>query len=121
MSRILVVDDNADTITLLKAMLEKWGFEVISGHNGEEGLDLVSSAQPDAIISNVRMPRMDGLTFLEQVRVRAEWSSIPFVMMSGLFPEEFGAKAIQQGANGFLAKPFRFADLNNLIQNLNLS
>lgn len=120
MSRILVVDDNPDTINLLKTILQQWGFEVVSGRNGQEGLGLVTTQTPDAIISNLRMPYMDGMTFLEQVRVRDEWSAIPFVMMSGLFPEEFGQDAMNRGASAYLAKPFRFSDLNTLFNNLNL-
>lgn len=120
MARILIVDDNADTVNLLKTILERWGFQVVSGRNGEEGLGVLSSEQPDAILSNFRMPQMDGMVFLEQVRDRSEWASIPFVMMSGLFPEEFGQDAINRGANAYIAKPFQIHDLNNLFNDLNL-
>jgi CheY-like chemotaxis protein len=120
MSRILVLDDNADIVVLLKTVLEQWGFEVISGRNGEEGLTILSSEQPAAIISNLRMPLMDGMTFLDQVRIHSEWDAIPFVMMSGLFPEEFSQDAMSRGANAYLTKPFRVAELGNVFQNLNL-
>lgn len=121
MSRILLVDDNADIINLVKTILERWGYEVFSGRNGEEGLHLMSSTQPDAIISNLRMPRMDGMAFLEHVRDRAEWAAIPFVMMSALRSEEYTNAAMERGANAYLAKPFQFADLQNLFTNLNLT
>jgi CheY-like chemotaxis protein len=121
MSRILVLDDNPDIIALLKAILEQWGFEVLWGRNGEEGLDLLtSSQQPDAIISNMRMPQMDGMAFLETVRVHSEWDSIPFVMMSALNSEEYTRTAAEHGANAYLAKPFRVAELNSIFNNLNL-
>jgi two-component system NarL family response regulator len=121
MSRILLVDDNADIINLVKTILERWGYEVFAGRNGEEGLRLMPSVQPDAIISNLRMPRMDGMAFLEQVRDHAEWSEIPFVMMSALRTEEYTREALQRGANAYLAKPFQFADLQMLFSNLNLN
>lgn len=120
MSRILVLDDNADILILLKTVLEQWGFEVISGRNGEEGLNILSSVQPDAIISNFRMPYMDGMAFLEHIRVHSEWDSIPFVMMSGLFADQFGKVAMERGANAFLSKPFRMTELNKIFVNLNL-
>lgn len=120
MSRILVLDDNPDIVALLKTVLERWGFEVVSGRNGEEGLGLLPSVHPDAIISNIRMPRMDGMDFLDRVRVCPEWASIPIVMMSALSAEEYGEKTMQRGANAFLAKPFRIADVDNLFRHLDL-
>lgn len=120
MSRILVLDDNADIITLLKMILEQWGFEVLSAQNGEEALGLLSTVRPDAIISNFRMPRMDGMAFLEHIRVHHEWDSIPFVMMSGLFAEEFGHIAMERGANAYLTKPFRTTELSGVFRSLNL-
>lgn len=120
MTSVLVLDDNADITTLLKMILEQWGFKVMVGRNGVEGLDLLSSATPDAIISNFRMPAMDGMTFLENVRAHEEWSSIPFVMISGLYAAEFGDDAMQRGANAYLTKPFRATELNNLFHQLNL-
>jgi DNA-binding response OmpR family regulator len=64
---------------------------------------------------------MDGMAFLEQVRDHAEWSEIPFVMMSALRTEEYTREALQRGANAYLAKPFQFADLQMLFSNLNLN
>lgn len=121
MSRIMVLDDNADIVALLKMILEQWGFEVMSARNGEEGLGLLSTAQPDAIISNFRMPLMDGMAFLEHIRIHREWDSIPFVMMSGLFSEEFGQVAMERGANAYLTKPFRPTDLSAIFRRLNLT
>jgi CheY-like chemotaxis protein len=120
MSRILVLDDNADIIVLFKTILERWGFEVITASNGEEGLAILSSEQPAAIISNLRMPLMDGMTFLDRVRLQPEWNDIPFIMMSGLFPEEFGNDAMARGADAYLTKPFRASELNAVLQNLKL-
>ncbi len=120
MSRILVLDDNADITMLLKTVLEQWGFEVVAGRNGEEGLDLLSAGEPDAILSNFRMPLMDGMEFLEEVRVHAEWDAIPFVMISAHGTQEYTQAAMDRGANAFLAKPFRVADLNKIFVTLNL-
>jgi CheY-like chemotaxis protein len=118
---ILVLDDQPDIVTLLKTLLERWGFEVVAGRNGEEGLNLLSSVHPAAIISNIRMPHMDGMDFLDRVRVSPEWSSIPIVMMSALCAEECSATVMQHGANAFLAKPFRIADVDNLFRRLDIT
>jgi CheY-like chemotaxis protein len=121
MSRVLILDDHPDIIALLKTVLEHWGFEVISGRNGEEGLDLLTSSQQmDVIISNFRMPQMDGMTFLKEVRVHSEWDSIPFVMMSALSSEDYARAAAERGANAYLAKPFRVAELSSIFSNLHL-
>ena len=117
---ILVLDDHPEIVTLLKTLLERWGFEVVSGRNGEEGLNILSSVHPAAIISNIRMPHMNGMDFLDHVRIIPEWSSIPIVMMSALCAEECSVAVMQHGADAFLAKPFRIADVDTLFRRLDL-
>jgi sigma-B regulation protein RsbU (phosphoserine phosphatase) len=120
MAQILVLDDNNDVARLVQTLLERYGFEVVMGRNGQEGLAILSSLMPDAIISNWLMPHMDGMTFLDHVRLNPAWSSIPFAIMTALSSEDDRQQAIDRGANAFLAKPFRFADLDNVLRNLGL-
>lgn len=120
MTRILLLDDNAEMVTMLRLVLEQRGYEVIWGRHGEEGVKLLEQATrtPDLIISNLLMPVMDGMTFLDNVRQNPDWAPIPFVMMSATPSEERKQATFEHGADAFLAKPFRFEDLNKTLNNL---
>ena len=118
---LLVVDDNPDIISLVSMMaLRILGgdkCQIISGRNGQEGLELLQAAEsmPDVIISNLRMPQMDGLTFLREVRARPQWSDIHLVMMSATQTAEARHQAAASGAEFFLAKPFNLNDFKDLL------
>jgi CheY-like chemotaxis protein len=120
MTRILLLDDNAEIVTMLRLVLEQRGYEVVWGRHGEDGLQLLehSHRAPDLIISNLLMPTMDGMKFLDAVRGNPDWSSIPFVMMSAISSEDRKRATFEHGADAFLAKPFRFEDLNKTLNNL---
>jgi CheY-like chemotaxis protein len=120
MTRILLLDDNAEMVTMLRLVLEQRGYEVIWGRHGGEGLSLLnqSNRNPDLIISNMLMPTMDGMAFLDQVRGNPDWASIPFVMMSAVSSEDRKQAMFERGADAFLSKPFRFEDLNKTLNNL---
>lgn len=117
MPSILLLEDNADMLTMLSQVLEWGGHQVIAGRNGMEGLALLSEAEsaPGLIICDMLMPGMDGTTFLEHVRGSAAWSDIPFVMMSARASEEEHDNLMALGANGFLTKPFSLDDFNALL------
>ncbi len=118
---LLVVDDNPDIISLVSMMaLRVIGVDkcqIISGRNGVEGLELLRAAEPmpDVIISNLRMPQMDGMTFLREVRSRPQWSDIHLVMMSATQTVETRNLAAANGAEFFLAKPFNLNDFKDLL------
>jgi CheY-like chemotaxis protein len=120
MTRILLLDDNAEMVTMLRLVLEQRGHEVVWGQHGEDGMRVLqqSTRKPDLIISNLLMPTMDGMAFLDAVRHNPEWSSIPFVMMSAVSSEERKQATFEHGADAFLTKPFRFEDLNKTLNNL---
>jgi len=120
MTRILLLDDNIEMVTMLRLVLEQRGYEVLWGRHGEDGLKLLrqSKHNPDLIICNLLMPTMDGIKFLDHVRGNSEWASIPFVMVSAVSSEERKRAAFEHGADAFLAKPFRYEDLNKTLNHL---
>lgn len=122
MTHILVLDDNADIITLLRMMLERQGYQVITGRNGSEGIRLLEqeAAKPDLIICNLLMPIVDGIAFLDMLRQRAEWSLIPVLMLTALTSDDARQAVFDHGANAFLPKPFRAADLHAAISSLGI-
>lgn len=122
MARILVLDDNAEIVTLLRMALEREGYQVVTGRNGGEGIRLIEQAAitPDLIICNLLMPLMDGITFLDLLRQRTEWSVIPVLMLTALTSDGTRQAAFDHGANAFLYKPFRLADLSSAIGELGI-
>lgn len=123
MARILILDDNADIVSLLQMVLEQRGYEVITGRNGREGVRLLdqSTVRPDVIICNLLMPLMDGMAFLDTVHQQADWASIPVVMLTALSSQEYREAAFEHGAAAFMSKPFRLDDINATLRNLGIS
>ena len=122
--KIMVLDDNPEILSMVTIMLHNaYGQDtcrVVSGRNGQEGLELLKDedASPDLILTNLRMPQMDGMTFLGEVRHNTEWSNIRLVMMSAQSSVETVSKAKEGGAGAFLRKPFTYRDLTTTIDEL---
>lgn len=101
---ILVVDDEPDIVEILGSVLQELGCEIISAFDGAAALNVVKSRQVDAIISDLMMPEMDGLTLLRQLR--AEGYLLPFVILTGHGDQTSTVNALRLGAFDFLSKPF---------------
>ena len=118
MTTILLLDDNSDIVTLLEMVLNQQGYNVISGRNGQEGMDMLKDgiSAPDLIISNYHMPQMDGLGFLGHVRENPRFSAIPFILLTAAPAAQWHQQASQLGANAFLPKPFKIDLLKKTIR-----
>ena len=118
MTTILLLDDNADILTLLEMVLNQQGYDVMSGRNGQEGMDILEQGMlpPDLIISNFHMPQMDGLDFLEHLREHPQFGAIPFILLTAAPPVQWQQQATKLGANAFLPKPFKIDLLKKTIR-----
>ena len=108
---ILIVDDDADILKLLEMRLVASGYQVTSAHSAQQALSLFSMQTPALVISDLRMPEMDGLALFEAVH--ALNPTVPFVLLTahGSIPD--AVHATQQGVFSFLTKPF---DSKNLLE-----
>jgi DNA-binding NtrC family response regulator len=104
-SRILVVDDEEPMRHMLELLLRRAGFEVLSASNGEAALELVSREPIDVVLSDVRMPGLDGLALAE--RLTADHPEITLVMMSAFGTVELALEAMRRGAYDYISKPFK--------------
>jgi len=103
---ILIVEDNADDRKLLRFILERHGCTVIEARDGHEGLDLAIRHQPDIIISDALMPRMDGFKLLRSLKADPCLKLIPFLFYSAIYAGELEEKlALTLGAEAFVVKP----------------
>ena len=101
--RLLVVDDQLDTILFLKDRLEGQGYEISTAANGEEGLQMIETQKIDGILLDLEMPVMDGLTMLKHLR--KQFPQTPVIVMSTDPTGSPMAEAIVNGAQDYLFKP----------------
>jgi len=99
--QILLVDDNHDGLLVRKSLLEEQGYRVLIAGNGEEGLKLYESANFDVVVTDYRMPRMDGVELIGRIRKRNPGARI--VLLSG-FVEPLGLTEGNTGADAVIAK-----------------
>lgn len=112
-SYILVVDDDNTLLKFFKIHLNKFFSRVIVVKNAKEAIDTLREKEIDLVLSDIRMPRMDGLQLMK--RVRKHDPSIPVLMISGALLTEEQSKAADEEADGYLRKPFSVDDLHSFI------
>ncbi|HRK36850.1 MAG TPA: response regulator [Burkholderiaceae bacterium] len=119
MKKVLVVDDQYPIRRMVRWSVEHAGFEMHEASNGEQGLALALTLRPSLLLLDVMMPgRFDGLEVCRQLRARPEMAQTWIVMLSGNDAPQDREKGKQVGANAYLAKPFKPAQLSNLIEKL---
>ena len=107
--RALIVDDSSVMRKIVERSLRQAGLDplvVNEAGSGSEGLELLKNRQVDLILSDINMPVMDGLEFLRQVRTQNLAPGVPVVMITTESSEEHVRQAIQDGAQGYIRKPF---------------
>ena len=113
--KVLVVDDEAEIVELLKDWLEMEGYEVYATTDPKEALCIFSRTNPDVSIVDLRMPKMDGFQLIGAMRKE---SDSPIIIMSALMDADSIIKGVQVGADHFLAKPIARRDFLTLVSDL---
>jgi two-component system KDP operon response regulator KdpE len=113
--RILCVEDDVQMRTFLLAQLKARGFHVQAVRDGAQAVDLAAIFQPQLVLLDLSLPSLDGLTFLRRLR---EWSNAPVIVLSAHDEEPVKIKALDQGADDYLTKPF---SLNELLARVRVS
>ncbi len=106
--RVLVIDDEPDTVVLLKHIFQRDGFDVSGAFSGKEALSKLSEVNPSLIILDVMMPDMDGWQTFEELH---KLTDIPVIVVSALGQTENIVKALQMGVDDYLTKPFNNAEV----------
>ncbi len=102
--RVLLVEDDSALAQMYRIKLERDGYTVHVAGDGEEALSMVSDQLPDLIFLDVRLPRMDGLAFLEHIRASRRMKNIPVVIVSNYSETELVSRGFQLGALEYLIK-----------------
>ncbi len=116
--RLLVVDDNAQNVELVTALMQVEGYEVVAAANGLEALDKVAALPPDVILLDVMMPKLDGYAVCRRLKTQAATRLVPIVMLTALGAEDARIRGIEAGADDFITKPFSRAELKARIRSL---
>ena len=108
---ILVADDDADILALIKAVLERSGHEVVAVADGVEALAGVRMHRPDLAVLDITMPLVDGLEVLRRLRADSETAALPVVLLSAQAQEADVVRGFATGASAYMKKPFSPRDL----------
>ncbi len=111
-ARILVADDDATLQKLLFHSLQMEGYDVIAANDGEEALVMVEREQPDLVILDVMMPKLNGFDVCRALRSKPETATLPVIMLSGLSDVEEKVTGLHSGADEYVTKPIDFRELS---------
>ena len=113
--KILVVDDEALLVKGIRFNLKSEGYDVITGSNGQEAVEMAQKEQPDLIVLDVMMPVMDGLTACSKIR---EFSDVPIILLTAKVEDMDKLIGFDHGADDYLTKPFNIRELKARIRAL---
>lgn len=109
---ILVVDDDAPILRLVRAKLQADGYRVLTAMNGQEAVDLTGSERPDLVVLDVMMPVMDGLTAMRHIR---DESKVPIILLTARTSATEKIRGLDSGADDYLTKPFNPDELSSRV------
>ena len=113
--KILVVDDEALLVKGIRFNLKSEGYDVITGSNGQEAVEMAQKEQPDLIVLDVMMPVMDGLTACSKIR---EFSDVPIILLTAKVEDMDKLIGFDHGADDYLTNPFNMLELKARIRAL---
>lgn len=105
---------------MLATVLRQAGFNVVQAEDGLRGVELLASANPDVIITDINMPRLDGYAFIEKVRADHRHRATPIVVLSTESSVEKKTRARAAGATGWIVKPFAPEQLVDVVEKLSM-
>lgn len=111
MKKILIVEDEVDLLAMLKQRLEHHQYEVLEAYDGEEGLAKVKQGNPDLIILDVKMPKLDGYTFIKEMRADKAHAKIPIIILTA--HANLDSLFKMEGVSAYFSKPY---EINQVLE-----
>jgi DNA-binding response OmpR family regulator len=115
---VLIVDDEEMTRQILSTLLKLDGHDYIEAEDGLEALEKALKYNPDAIILDVMMPNMDGITVCKKLRANPATSSVPIIMLSGQSRVNAEGEGLAAGANAYIRKPMNPKEMLRILKDL---
>lgn len=116
--RVLIVEDNVDNFELVRFLLERAGYQVLSAANGLEGLDAAKRERPDLILMDLSMPEMDGWNATSHLKADEATRGIPVLALTAHTLPGDRKRAINAGCDGYISKPINVASFDKLVATL---
>lgn len=104
--KVLLVDDEADFIDVLRTHLESYDYQVIPAYDGEEALEKVASEEPDLIILDIMLPKINGFDVCRKLKTDQNYKDIPIIMLTAKFQANDINFGKAMGAEAYITKPF---------------
>ena len=114
--RVLVVDDDADLVKMLKVRIEAEGYEFMNAVDGKDMLDVLKIKKPHVILLDIMLPTMDGYSALREMRKNEEYADIPVIILSAKEKKKVGDLFILEKIAFFVEKPFETKELMEKIK-----
>lgn len=115
--KVLVIDDNPTIVELIKYAVNLQGsYQVVVAYDGVQGLERVFTEQPDCVIIDVKMPKMDGYQLVRCLRGDMRTADVPLIILSAMTRDEDQMTGLLSGADEYLTKPFKPTALNAAIE-----
>ncbi len=114
--KILIVDDDEVLVSMLQETLNAMGYQAQGSTDGEEAIKKIDTEEFDLVITDIRMPKMDGISFLRSLKEKKP--KLPVIMITGFSLAYTQQRATQEGADGYLVKPFKIEKIEELVKNL---
>src|SRR5512135_651527 len=102
--RLLIVDDDKNICIILSNLARREGFEVVTASDGEKALQMIHLEEPDLLVSDIKMPGMDGMELLRKAKELDQ--DLPVILITGHADVEGAVRAIRAGAHDYISKPF---------------
>ncbi len=104
--KVLVVDDNPDSVAIMRGILESRGYDVVAAGSGAEALQLIKTEAMDLVLLDVMMPEMSGMEVLQRVKEDAATGRLPIILVTAKTQDEDVLSGYQYGADYYITKPF---------------
>lgn len=112
----LIVDDSASMRQLVAFTIKDAGYDVLLAENGRDALEKMSRTKIDMVITDLNMPEMDGITFIRELRGKADYKFVPIVMLTTESQEAKKQEGRAAGASGWIVKPFSPSQLMDVVK-----
>src|ERR1044072_1454187 len=112
---VLIVEDNDDSLFMLKNVLSRKGYRVIEAWDGKQAVEVAENEELDLILLDLQLPRLNGLGVIHRLRQNVRLENVPIVIITGQDPEKYRSTAIAEGCDDFLSKPIDFDRLDALL------
>ncbi len=117
-TKVLAIDDSRTIRNLLRVSLEGAGFEFHSACDGAEGVEVFADIDPDVVITDINMPKLDGFGVIDSLRSGPNKTTVPILVLTTESSDDLKARARDAGATGWIVKPFDDTSLVSVLRRL---